>query len=1304
MRTIWRTIGGLILGGALLLPAAKAATGFGDSPVFAVNLLNQAGGLSVNGTVLDGNTGNGLVGALVQLGTSSTVSGSGGAYSISSVAVGDYTLTGSKSGYNNASYSVTVSAGSSLSRLVVLLPTSAPGSLPTVTSVKSKYPDSSYYLDGVLFSVSFTANVDWAGHPAGTVQFITPRKTYTVAASGSAVSQMLAMGSDFGPGGHLQVVAVSSDSATSSHKLAGFTVMPNPFPGPLGLAWGVEDDGGDFNYSETTTSPQSFIDAGVGNGIIPQDIPLFGGKGMNLGFLPEVSFKATSSGQMQISMAWSDLEAGNLLNETWKNGQITDLTDKLNNFINAGTISAMEVPHAGFGDLNLSFYPILGGGWQYNSDLGQWNWRDAELGIAGEFSIQQTWPFAAGPVPMFVKVKFDLSAQLTAQLLNSDPVSLNGEFNLAPSLRGSLGVGISEFASAEGWLEGGLSLDLQYPGTPTVKDATVYVNAGATVYFLLIPKEWSMPLKSWDLNGGSLAVPQVLLMQQSARSQALGRGYLNYPSTGVMGRSLAKPMFFGAGSGGANPEILMSPVIPFCDPNCSSSGTNCYLVFLEDNTNRTSMNRTMAMFSKYDGNMWSAPVALADDGTADFHPRVLAFSDGSAVAAWENEGTLQPDTAGLTDMETNLEVSVAWYNTSSKTWQPALQMTTNSFLDRSPKLAGRSPNNVLLTWVSNPANDVNGSSTSPNQIWSAQWNGSTWSAPQLAAIVSNALVKYDLAYDGTNANLVISLDTVDYSTNANGHELFRITYQGGVWGAPGQLTSDQAPDDNPQMSFDPQGSTVLTWLKGSELSSVLNFNMTSRSVVRTNDYSSNLADFKLASSGDGKLALLWSEPSENDADLFVMFYDPIFQTWGSPRQLTHDPQAERHTTAAFYGTNEVIAVYNRSMVSSTNSVNTTLTDLAAYYYTLGEDLALDGSQFNANPANPTPGSTATLTVEVLNLGDKVETNVVVAFYLGATQPASEIGRVTLTNAIPPQGSSFVTFNWQVPSTNSPVTVFAVADPDQLVPDVSRTNNVAQLNLVKPNTEVQSMTWSRVASNLLAVTVSVINDGAISNGPTTISLNQDSVTGTNLFSESIGALAPGQSMDVTFLWNTVGLPDNLNIYTVLSGSGISNNFSAVNTISALVISQVLPPWIGSCQYPANGGFQIELYGTVGHAYTLLASTDLVNWIPVLNFTCTNAPMYVVDPGAKYFGWRFYRVAQGTLPVMLKLALNSPPALTTNGLGFNVQAPLGFSYVIQTSTNLKNWQPFTNFISTNSIMFFRDRDFTNYSRRFYRAVMP
>jgi hypothetical protein len=62
------------------------------------------------------------------------------------------------------------------------------------------------------------------------------------------------------------------------------------------------------------------------------------------------------------------------------------------------------------------------------------------------------------------------------------------------------------------------------------------------------------------------------------------------------------------------------------------------------------------------------------------------------------------------------------------------------------------------------------------------------------------------------------------------------------------------------------------------------------------------------------------------------------------------------------------------------------------------------------------------------------------------------------------------------------------------------------------------------------------------------------------------------------------------------------------------------------YSTGGPFQLSFYGQIGQAYTLQASTNLVNWVSVLNFTCTNSPTYVADPAAKNYIWRFYRVAQ------------------------------------------------------------------------------
>jgi sugar lactone lactonase YvrE len=48
--------------------------------------------------------------------------------------------------------------------------------------------------------------------------------------------------------------------------------------------------------------------------------------------------------------------------------------------------------------------------------------------------------------------------------------------------------------------------------------------------------------------------------------------------------------------------------------------------------------------------------------------------------------------------------------------------------------------------------------------------------------------------------------------------------------------------------------------------------------------------------------------------------------------------------------------------------------------------------------------------------------------------------------------------------------------------------------------------------------------------------------------------------------------------------------------------------------------------------------------------------------------------------------------------------GSNYLIQTSTNLLDWQPFTNFTGTNFLLYFNDSSATNFKQRFYRAMVP
>jgi hypothetical protein len=73
-------------------------------------------------------------------------------------------------------------------------------------------------------------------------------------------------------------------------------------------------------------------------------------------------------------------------------------------------------------------------------------------------------------------------------------------------------------------------------------------------------------------------------------------------------------------------------------------------------------------------------------------------------------------------------------------------------------------------------------------------------------------------------------------------------------------------------------------------------------------------------------------------------------------------------------------------------------------------------------------------------------------------------------------------------------------------------------------------------------------------------------------------------------------------------------------------------------------------------------------------------------------------------MLQLAFTNSVPLKTDGLVFSLQLSTGLNGRIQVSTNLTSWATLTNFVGTNTTLTFQDPTATNFSRRFYRAVIP
>ena len=109
-------------------------------------------------------------------------------------------------------------------------------------------------------------------------------------------------------------------------------------------------------------------------------------------------------------------------------------------------------------------------------------------------------------------------------------------------------------------------------------------------------------------------------------------------------------------------------------------------------------------------------------------------------------------------------------------------------------------------------------------------------------------------------------------------------------------------------------------------------------------------------------------------------------------------------------------------------------------------------------------------------------------------------------------------------------------------------------------------------------------------------------GIGVFSDTNVVVAPGQYVSYAV--------------TAVAGSGASSS-------SAVALTLIAAPTLTEPAVLADGSAQFNLSGIVGLSYTLQASTNLVDWVPVLSFVSTNGTTTVADPAATNFNSRFYR---------------------------------------------------------------------------------
>ena len=178
----------------------------------------------------------------------------------------------------------------------------------------------------------------------------------------------------------------------------------------------------------------------------------------------------------------------------------------------------------------------------------------------------------------------------------------------------------------------------------------------------------------------------------------------------------------------------------------------------------------------------------------------------------------------------------------------------------------------------------------------------------------------------------------------------------------------------------------------------------------------------------------------------------------------------------------------------------------------------------------------------------------------------------------------------------------------------------------------------------------------------------------------------------------------NIFALSAISSSSDMFVAVGYPGAILTSVDGKNWTSH----SSGTFvplTAVTYGNgvfvaTGWGGTILTSLDGRNW------TRRNSGTTERLNGITYGNGQFIAVGDhGTIVESQPIVRLAPTALLANGdVQFKLNGQSGQTYAIQASTNLADWVDLTNVVLTGETGQFSDSSATNFSQRFYRALVP
>ena len=724
-----------------------------------------------------------------------------------------------------------------------------------------------------------------------------------------------------------------------------------------------------------------------------------------------------------------------------------------------------------FGYIKLNYY--------YKDGEMKYTPIDGGLGLA--FESNTKYP----KIPFWAICYFQLSVKAEAEgklVLGYDKdsksvVVTGGSIEPAISISGKIGTSmISGMLKAEGGItaKGNATFDLPWSSWQNSFSAAANIELFVKVKAVLFEAKRSWKFPDWEIyprNKDDFTINLDDCMCNEAM-QLIPRDYM-YETDGI--------------TEAGYDSFTLNNVFPYGEPQLVQlSDGRMLMVWIHDDGSRSDENRTALYYSIYNGDSWSEPRIVRDDGTGDFSPRLA--SDGSNVyLVWQNCTQIYESGVTLETMLETTELCFSRFTTSGTFTAPTVIDDAGRYQSEIDIAA--SNGEVTVVWKENSVNDLWGDEGTYS-IFRKKYSDYEWGTT--TTCVSGKPIIYDVkvGYVNEAATIAYILDLDGDSGTTDDIEVYKY-----VGSSTTRVTNNSVCDDRIQFS-----NGTLYWFSNGELrNTVGTLGLTSEEEVR------------LISDANGSIVAVFKYAIDGfNTELYAARYNSESQEWTTAAPITAYKSAVRSfcpvigsdgTISVAMNTSELLEIQNDDDDPYGDTtlrvvVGSTLTDI----------LLTDGIFYNMDDV--VPGENIILSTTVYNNSGLAVEGLTAKIYNADGELVSE---TAIEDSIASGEEKEVMFSYTIPAELTKHELMVSVVPTNVIDD-DLSNNSASVTFGYADITIadESITENDNGGMFTATVINIGYDTAEN-----ISANLMSAGGIDLGTIEIGTLAVGESCSISF---------------------------------------------------------------------------------------------------------------------------------------------------------------------------------------------